>query len=180
MPRVATEVALDPDVELNDGEFEGDLFEKRMSARTSSTEAAVIGELVAFVRTHRLGTVFSSSLGYRVRPDLPEHLLQPDISFVAADRLPTELPDGFLNTPPDLAIEILSPGDLANDVQRKIRDYSQASVRLTWIVFPGNRHVRVYRDGHETRFIDENGSLDGEDVIPGLSIPLASVLPARR
>lgn len=48
--------------------------------------------------------------------------------------------------------------------------------RLVWVVDPRRRHVRIYRtDGSETT-IGEGDWLDGEEVLPGFSCPVATFL----
>jgi Uma2 family endonuclease len=61
-------------------------------------------------------------------------------------------------------------------VQQKVRDYLEAGTRLVWVVAPRARTVTVYRPDGSARLVREPESLDGEDVVPGLAIPLADLL----
>ena len=85
------------------------------------------------------------------------------------------LPQGFLHGAPDLAVEVLSPSDNPVDVQQKVRDYLEAGSRLVWIVAPQAKAVTVYRADSSARLLREGEDLEGEDVLPGLAIPLAEV-----
>jgi Uma2 family endonuclease len=74
---------------------------------------------------------------------------------------------------PDLAVEILSKSNTRREMQRKLREYFAAGVRLVWYVDPKNVTAEVYTssDGEPIR-LDENGVLDGSEVLPGLTISI--------
>src|SRR5438445_485146 len=83
---------------------------------------------------------------------------------------------GFPNLAPDLVVEVLSPGDRPGEVLAKVADWLTAGTRLVWTVDLERRMARIYRhDGSET-FVTAEGALDGEDVLPGFSCPLVSIL----
>jgi Uma2 family endonuclease len=93
-------------------------------------------------------------------------------------RLPEgRLPERFIRGAPDLAVEVLSPGDDPIDVQQKVRDYLEAGARLVWTIAPRARSATIYRADGSARLVREPEALDGEDVLRGLTIPLADVLP---
>ena len=100
----------------------------------------------------------------------------PDVAYISVDRLPDgRLPQGFLAGAPDLAVEVLSPRDNPVEVQQKVRDYLEAGTRLVWVVAPRARSVTVYRADASARLVREPESLDGEDVLPGLTVSLADL-----
>src|SRR5881628_3691553 len=77
---------------------------------------------------------------------------------------------------PDLAVEVLSPGDRPGEVLAKVADWLSAGTRLVWVLDPERRLARVYRhDGSET-IVTAEGALAGEDVLPGFSCSLVSIL----
>lgn len=99
-----------------------------------------------------------------------------DIAFVSWERLPQPSPVGFPPLGPDLVVEVLSPGDRPGEVLAKVGDWLDAGARLVWVIDPQRQIARVYRqDGSET-IVTANGALDGDDVLPGFSCPLASIL----
>jgi Uma2 family endonuclease len=101
-----------------------------------------------------------------------------DVTFIRAGRLPNGFPAaGELTTPPDLAVEVVSPGDRAEYVEGKVREYLAAGVRLVWVIYPELGLARV---------VDENGgevtltraeTLSGGDVLPGFEARLADLIP---
>ncbi len=85
------------------------------------------------------------------------------------------LPEKFIIGAPDLAVEVLSPSDNPVEVQQKVRDYLEGGSRLVWIIAPAARTVTVYRANGSAQLLREYESLDGEDVLPGLIIPLREI-----
>lgn len=127
-----------------------------------------------FARERRLGVVLASNLLYR----LPSgNRRGPDVSFIAAEKAAAISADTvFPEVPPDLAVEVLSPSDRERRVLDKVGDYLQSGVRLVWVIDPKARKAVIHRSLNTVREIDEAGTLDGEDVLPGFRCPLADVL----
>lgn len=123
------------------------------------------------------GRVVVGDVGFVLNlPSDPERVRAPDVAFVSTHRLPEgRLPEGFLQGPPDLAVEVLSRTDNPIEVQQKVRDYLEAGARLVWIVAPQAKTVTVYRADGSARLLREQEQLEGEDVLPGLTIPLEEI-----
>ena len=77
------------------------------------------------------------------------------------------LPEYHLRTAPDLAVEVVSPHDLAYDVDSKVEGYLQAGVRLVWVVNPAARTVRVHRPDGSSATLRPGDQLTGGEVLPG-------------
>jgi Uma2 family endonuclease len=101
----------------------------------------------------------------------------PTVSFVAWDRLPGRLvpADPVLSLAPDLAVEILSPGNTAQEMDRKLLEYFDAGVRSVWHVDPAARTVRVFLAPDQAIVLGEDQEIDGAPVLPGLIIPVRSL-----
>jgi Uma2 family endonuclease len=84
---------------------------------------------------------------------------------------------GFIKVPPDLAVEVLSPNDLAYEVDRKVAEYFSAGVRLIWIVNPETRSVTIYRPDGTASKLNDRDTLEGEDVLPGFRCPVRDFFP---
>ena len=77
---------------------------------------------------------------------------------------------------PDLVVEVLSTDDRPGETLAKVGDWLEAGARLAWVIDPQRRLARIYRaDGTES-LLAESDALDGEDVLPGFSCPLGSIL----
>jgi len=129
--------------------------------------------VTAFVKQSKLGFVTAAGTGYILAVD-PERdtVRAPDVGFVAKDRLPQGLPEkGYVPVAPDLAIEIVSPSESADDIEEKIQNYLQAGTRLILYFYPKTRTLHVITASGTIR-LNENDTLDGGDVLPGFSLPL--------
>jgi Uma2 family endonuclease len=131
--------------------------------------------LLVYVQPRGLGEVFNSDTGFRIFGD-EQTVRLPDVSFVRADRLP---PLDELNRVgrlvPDLVVEVVSPSDRMSDVLDKIAEYLRAGVPLVWLVEPKRRVVTVYRPDRDPRELDEHQDLDGEEIVPGFRLAVASI-----
>jgi Uma2 family endonuclease len=133
-----------------------------------------VGRLVdEFVERHGLGLTFVEA-GFILSDD-PPTVRAPDVSFVARDRAYGYPSDRLGRTPPDLAVEIVSPSNRASALQEKVLDYFDAHVRLVWVIDPSSRTVTVYRSPSDIRVLRDAEELDGGDVLPGFRLPLAAL-----
>src|ERR1051326_2687620 len=125
---------------------DGNLVERHMGAESSAIAAAIIRILGTFVNARRLGHVLGSDCSYQCFPGDPDKLRRADVSFIAMGRLADErVPRRQIRISPDLAVEVLSPGDLADEVEEKVKEYLDAGVRLIWIISPLTHSVRIHR-----------------------------------
>ncbi len=131
--------------------------------------------LFAVVLPKKLGALFDSSTAFKMKNG---NKLSPDISFFAKERLQglEEIPTGFLEGAPDLAIEVLSPTNTIEEIDTKIGDYFENDARLIRVIHPIHHYVLVYRSAQEPdRLLKAIDSLDGEDVVPGFTFPVANL-----
>lgn len=143
--------------------------------RHGAVSATLTKLLAQHVDAHRLGRVLAAETGFKLAAD-PDTVRAPDVAFVSLSRLPDPAHSGFPAMAPDLVIEVLSPGDRPGETLAKVGDWLNAGSRLVWVVDPGRREARVYRqDGSET-LLSESDVLSGEDVVPGFECGLATIL----
>lgn len=137
---------------------------------------ALFAQLWAYVEAHGLGDAFMDNVGYYL--PIPgrkrDTVRAPDVSFVAAGRL-AEVPRGFLRLAPDLAVEVLSPENTAADMDARMADYFAAGTRLLWVVDPDRRTVAVHSPHAPARWLAERDVLEGDDVVPGFTLPVAAL-----
>lgn len=127
------------------------------------------------VSTQKLGAMFDSSTAFKMKSG---NKRSPDISFMAKERLQglEDLPDGFLEGAPDLAVEILSPSNTVEEIHNKIVEYFENGSRLVWVIHPKEQYVLVYRSAQSPdRLLKFTDSLDGEDIVPGFTLPIADL-----
>lgn len=139
-------------------------------ARHGQIALTLGGILRKHIVDNDLGVVVAAETGFRLESD-PDTVRAPDAAFVSQTRIPEGgVPDGFWPGAPDLAGEVVSPGDSSEEVQAKVTDYLAAGTRLVWVVHPKTRTVTEYRSLDEVRVLREEDTLDGADVVPGFSV----------
>ncbi len=140
--------------------------------------AQIVGNLAqalgVFVKANRLGIMLAGDPGFTLARN-PDIVLAPDVGFVRADRLTAGVPVGFWQGAPDLAVEVISPGDTVHEVEEKVADWLTLGCRMVVIVSDKKRTVTVHRPGQSPRFLSGNEILDGEDVVPGFRLPLTDI-----
>ncbi len=157
----------------------GELQEPCVSNESSWTGGKIYGRLDAYADATGLGWAFPADEILRIWPNDPDHSRRADAAFIRRDRLPGgKFPfGGVLEIAPDVVAEAISAHDDAANIETKIRDYLAAGVRLVWVAYPLTRTVHVYRPDGSAAVLDDGGTLSGEDVLPGLEIPVASIFP---
>jgi len=150
---------------------DGVLVEKAMGYYESLLAALLIGFLRRYLEEHDLGIVLGEAGPLRLAPGL---VRIPDVSFIAWERFPDRrLPaEPMPDLAPDLAVEILSPGDTGREMERKRAEYFAAGTRLVWIVSPGDRTVQVCTSPADVRLLGEDAILDASPVLPGFRLPI--------
>jgi Uma2 family endonuclease len=128
------------------------------------------------VDARQLGYVLAAETGFTLERN-PDTVRAPDVAFVARDPVHDPPAQGYAETAPDLAVEVLSPDDRPGEVLAKVADWLNAGTRLVWVVDPRGRLTRVYRADGSEAFLTVNESLDGEEVLPGFTLPLSRVFP---
>jgi Uma2 family endonuclease len=99
----------------------------------------------------------------------PDFVRLPDVSFVSSERIPsTGVPDAFWTIAPDLAVEVVSPSEKADDIQEKVFDYLLAGTLLVWVVYPRTQQVVVHTPDGIARTLKGEDRL-GTAVLPGFS-----------
>jgi Uma2 family endonuclease len=84
--------------------------------------------------------------------------------------------DNARDVVPDLAVEVVSPTDFAEDVWGRVFECFQAGVRLVWAISPRHRFAHVYESPTRMRLVTESEPLEGGEVLPGFRLPLARLL----
>jgi|SRR3972149_2193690 len=150
---------------------DGVLVEKAMGYIESLLAVYILRKIGDFVESHKLGIVLGPDGTLRI---LPRQVRIPDISFISWKKFPggklpqVQIPD----VAPDLAVEVLSPGNTEGEMRRKLHDYFTAGVRLVWYIEPATRTAKVYTFPDQCTVLDETQSLSGCDVLPGFELTL--------
>ena len=140
--------------------------------------AMMIGfALQFFVAPRRLGDVVAAETGFTLRRN-PDTVLAPDTAFISNARLPRGPVTGYAELTPDLIVEVLSSTDRAGKVRWKVAQWLAAGARLVWVVDAKRGWADVHRADGTAERIGADGALDGEDVLPGFTLPLQPLIGA--
>lgn len=176
----ATRMAAEDFLVMEDGGYElvdGELVEVRMGALAVWVVGQVTYWIMSYLHAAKAGGVFlPSDALLHAWPERPDHYRKPDGMFFAKGRLPGDRPpEGTIEIPPDIAIEVVSPYDNARNLEAKVQEYLEAGVRLVWVFYPDSSTVHVYRPGSSAARLGTDDTLEGEDVLPGFSVRVADV-----
>ena len=131
--------------------------------------------LGSFVRRERFGAVSAQDTGFKIESD-PDTVRAPDVAYISNAQLGAVTRRGYAPVAPDLAAEVLSPDDRAGEVLTKVGAWLSAGTKLVWVVDPDREEVRVYRPDGSLTVVSVDGSIDGEDVLPGFACSVREVL----
>lgn len=126
---------------------DGKLVEQRVSKESVRIGGKIV-RLLGNANVEQSVEVYQDGLSYRCFADAPKKYRKPDVSVVAKARLAgAGITDdiGVMPIPPDLAVEVVSPGDSANALRRKLDEYRGAGFGQVWLVYPELHGVYVWR-----------------------------------
>lgn len=154
----------------------GELVETNVSAYACHIATRLVLILGNFCELKKIGYVIADGCTYQCFPFDPGMVRRPDVSFVQNNRWPNGPPrEGHVRIAPDLAVEVVSPNDIAEDIDDKVSEYLRAGVRLVWVIHPKNRTALTYRPDGSISAVAESGTLDGEAVVPGFKCLLSEL-----
>lgn len=115
-------------------------------------------------------------------PDDATRTRIPDWSYVSFARWPADRPDSRTENAweivPEVAAEVVSPTDGADDLLAKVREYLRGGVRLVWVFYPQVQEVHAYWHGANTvRVYAADDTLDAGDILPGFQTPVGPLFP---
>jgi Uma2 family endonuclease len=152
--------------ELDEGTL---LMEPSPALRHNLIRQRIAEQLTGFVRSHHLGLVVEE-MDFRLGPDTVRN---PDVAFISAEHLRNIDPDySPVEGAPALAIEVISPTNLAQDTAKKVRQYLDAGSHAVWLVYPTLRLIEIH-DSKGARRISEPESLEESRLFAGFKFSLS-------
>jgi Uma2 family endonuclease len=168
-------------VELPDDGKRYEIHDGELSVTPTPTfrHQVILAALLGFLRAHVLDRGLGEVVPAPITVILAEHtIVEPDIIFIANDRMGIVSPRGTVDGAPTLAVEILSPSTTRIDGERKLQLYERYGVPHYWIVDPTARAIDVYRS--VSNRYDSPDHRVGDDLtdlppFPGLRIDAATL-----
>lgn len=150
-----------------------------MGAFACILASRLMGHLQIFLKANPLGEAVMETL-FRL-PIAKQRNRRPDLAFVSYVRWPRSRAvspdDNAWDVVPDLAVEVISPNDYAEEVQEKISEYFEAGVKQVWVLYPKNQSCVTYRSLGDISYLGAGDVLEGGDVLPGFRLELRELLP---
>lgn len=163
--------------ENDDRRFElidGEIVEDMPTEEHGIVVTAILTLLNVFVKANGLGRVVTETR--RGVPDDDKNSRIPDVDFTSNERLAGRdiVRKGAVMQMPDLAVEVQSPGQSSKQMVEKAQFYLDNGVRVVWLIYPAKRLIEVLTlDDRDLLIIGD--VLEGGDVLPGFSVPVAEV-----
>jgi len=140
--------------------------------------AEIAGAIMTLLRLwtkQGVGGFAGVEAGYMLTQE-PDTLRAPDVSYVRLQRIPPSgVPEAFCHLAPDLAVEVISPSETADEIRAKVHDLLAAGTPLVWAVYPRTREVIAHTADGLARTYGENDVLEHPDVLPGFSCKVAEL-----
>ncbi|MCA9073506.1 MAG: Uma2 family endonuclease [Planctomycetaceae bacterium] len=158
--------------------IDGQLVERHVSSESSWIAGRIHRRLSETGEDAGLGWAFPADNGFQCFFDDPQRVRKPDASFVLKVDLPDGPPDrGFCRVTPILVVEVVSPNDLAWEVDGKVQDWLHAGVAEVWVVMPRGRTVTVHRANSDPHLRTDQDLMTTTDIIPTFEFPVADFFP---
>jgi Uma2 family endonuclease len=159
--------------ELVDGEL---VMSPKNNFEHENICAALLTAMRTFARVRQLGVVLGSNAGYWMSN---RNCRAPDISFIPKERLLklgfSPRTRKFFPGAPDLAVEVLSPGNTPAEIAARLGDFFSSGTQIVWLINPETQSAEVCRSLTRRTLLGPDGALDGEHLLPGFHCPLADL-----
>jgi Uma2 family endonuclease len=148
----------------------GEIVEVVSNNYSSLLGIRIGGRISLYAEDHHLGHVTGADGGYIV---VGERYI-PDAAFTSYARQPEPCYEAYNPIAPDLAVEVLSPGNADPEIARKLGNYLAAGTHI-WLVNPETKTVDVYVPGQPRHTLRVGDTLADEALLPGFTIALATI-----
>ena len=158
--------------------LDGELVELKMSMESSWVAGQIYRRLAAAGDDTGVGWAFPEGTGFTCVSDDPHRVRKPDASFVLRSKLPAgPAKRGYGDVTPDLVVEVVSPNDLAYEVEAKINEWLEAGIPVLWQVLPATRTVFVHRPNADVQKFTGDQELTLPEFLPDFRIRVSDFFP---
>lgn len=138
-------------------------------------QCVIAAELTRQAEENGFGTVVSGGVGVILWRD-PDRVVGADVAYLSKQRMELKRsPEDYLETMPDLAVEVVARADTPRYLARKTKDYLRAGVAIVWLVDPAKRTLVEHRPEREPVTYDESATVELPGLIPGFQLRLSEV-----
>jgi Uma2 family endonuclease len=169
-----------PDDDLRHELINGELITMPLPRLPHGRVAMRLGAALAqFIWDHDLGEAYITDVGFQLTWN-PDTVVGPDISFISKERVERAGDvEGYWQGPPDLAVEVFSPGYRPGKVSKRISRLFNFGTKQVWIVDLKHREVRVYRSESDITRFSGSDYLEAPDLFPGFRSSLDTIFSVK-
>ena len=132
-----------------------------------TTTMGIGWRLAQYVSENRLGQALAAETGFVISRN-PDTVRAPDAAFIRQSVIDRRgIPKGYWEGAPDLAVEVISPGDTYTEVSEKVADWLHAGCAMVWVINPRRGTIEVHRSAEDVTILSGDDILDGGDVVEG-------------
>jgi Uma2 family endonuclease len=172
--------ALPPNKKIDRWLFRGELRESKVTKRNphhsgaTATIARLFGNWLVTQPKPR-GKVYDGEAYFRIRKD-PDTNVGIDVAIATAEqRAAIKKKSSYVDGPPVIAVEVLSPNDKQKEIDEAIEEYLECGVKVVWIVDPADETVTVYRPGRPPELFNATQEVSGDPDLPGFHCRVAEI-----
>jgi Uma2 family endonuclease len=158
----------------------GELRERPMTTRSFAHSIVIISvghKLKTWIerQPEPRGCVVGGEARVRLRADQPT-FVGVDVAYVPPDMKPAGSRKAkYVDGPPVLVVEVLSPHDEYEDITDKVAEYLDAGVPIVWVIDPAFSTVTVYRPDAKPQLFNADQEITAEPHLPGLRFAVAEL-----
>jgi Uma2 family endonuclease len=156
--------------------IDGRIVEKSMGAYEYWLAGVIFGVLDRYAEAHPIGRALIEMV-FDFRPHI-ERERRPDVAFVPFERWASDrrVPRARAwAVIPDLAVEIVSLTNSADEVAEKLEEYFQVGVRQVWVVYPRQAKIYVYHSTTAVQVLAPGDELEVGAVLPGFRLSVKDI-----
>lgn len=156
---------------------DGVLVEKAMGFWEARLGSLLAARLVQYCEEHDIGIVLADGGYTRMNKGnvrVPDAAVYPWASFPDS----TAPDEKVSSTCPMLVVEVLSRDNTRAEIAMKLKEFFASGTVLAWVIDPAKRTAKVHTSPTKFTTLDDTGTLDGADVVPGFRCTLADLFAA--
>ena len=131
-------------------------------------------QIGTFVDAHNLGQILGAETGFKIESN-PDLVRAPDIGFVRRDRLTKSFPKGYFEGVPDLAVEVISPGDKKREVAENVNTWLAHGTSSCWVADPKSMTITIHRTGQKAVRLTAADQFGDEPALPGFVLDVSKI-----
>ena len=129
--------------------------------------------LGSYILQNKLGLIYCAETGFKLESD-PDTVLAPDISFISRERVGA-LSESYRYGPPDLVVEVKSPGDSEYKIESKCKRWLSFGVKAVWLIDPKKRTVKILLQSGERTVLTELNEIVDDSVVTGFRLNVSEI-----